>query len=284
MRYIVGVDGSAPADAAVRWAEARALRDEAGLELVHVVDDEAGLAGSSYRREAEQLGGRLLSAVAARTRRDVPDLDVSVRLLEGPVPWELAKLAGPDDVLVIGTHKTGYNNGRVLGTRGVQVAIAAHGPVAIIPATDARFRRDVVAGIDREETAAAIAEVGAREAAARGEELILVHAGPAAASGTLDDAPLVAALAHVRRHHPGLVVRARRSSRPPTAALLDIARTKALLVIGPGSTGLSRSPIGTVLHEVLVNANSAVLVAGPDRRPLAVAASETRLDGGADRN
>jgi hypothetical protein len=57
-------------------------------------------------------------------------------------------------------------------------------------------------------------------------------------------------------------VRARHSTRNPSAALLDSARSQALLVIGPGSTGVERSPIGTVVHEVLLNANAPVLVAG----------------------
>jgi nucleotide-binding universal stress UspA family protein len=54
------------------------------------------------------------------------------------------------------------------------------------------------------------------------------------------------------------------SGRPPAEALLDAARDKALLVLGPGSTGPVRSPIGSVTHDVLLNVNAPVLVA---RRP-----------------
>lgn len=260
MRYIVGVDGSAPADAALDWALRRVRRDTAALVVVHVVDAEAGRMGPDFRAEATDLGRRILAEATDRVRRDDPALEVESALLEGSAPWELTRFARPDDVLVVGTHKTGFSSGRVLGSLSVQIAAASTCTVAVIPATDVRFRRGVVAGIDREATARRIVDVAAREALARGEDLTLVHAGSTGAA--LDDAPLRAAVAHVRSAYPDLVVQARHSNRPPSVALLDAARSQALLVIGPGSTGVERSPIGSVVHEVLLNANAPVLVAG----------------------
>jgi nucleotide-binding universal stress UspA family protein len=49
MRYIVGIDGSAPSDAALAWASTRSRRDVAPLLLVHVVDAEAGRMGADFR-------------------------------------------------------------------------------------------------------------------------------------------------------------------------------------------------------------------------------------------
>jgi nucleotide-binding universal stress UspA family protein len=260
MRYIVGVDGSAPSDAALAWATTRARRDGISLVVVHVVDAEAGRMGPDFRAEATDLGRRLLEATQARLLGQDPALEVDSELLEGSAPWELTRFAGPDDVLVVGTHKTGFASGRVLGSLSVQIAAASTCTVAVIPATDVRFRRGVVAGIDREETARHIVDIAAHEAIARGEELTLVHAG--LAGSVLDDTPLRAAIEYVRSAHPDLPMQARRSSRAPSAALLDVARSQALLVIGPGSTGIERSPIGSVVHEVLLNANAPVLVAG----------------------
>ncbi len=262
MRYIVGIDGSAPSDAAVVWATTRARRDSAPLVIVHVVDAEAGLMGSEFRAEATDLGRRLLEATQSRLRAEMPMLDVQSELLEGSAPWELTRFARPDDVLVVGTHKTGFSSGRVLGSLSVQIAAASTCTVAVIPGTDVRFRRGVVAGIDREQTARHIAEIAARESVTRGDELTLLHAGHPGEGGVLDDGPLQTALAHVRATYPDLIVQARRSTRAPSAALLDASHSKALLVIGPGSTGVDRSPIGTVVHEVLLNANAPVLVAG----------------------
>jgi nucleotide-binding universal stress UspA family protein len=263
MRYIVGIDGSAPSESAVAWAMSRAQHDRAPLMVVHVVDAEAGRMGPDFRAEATDVGRELLKATRARLRGEEPTLSVDSKLLEGSAPWELTRFTHADDVLVVGTHKTGFSSGRVLGSLSVQIAAASRCTVAVIPATDVRFRRGVVAGIDREETAGHIVDVAAREATARNDELTLVHAGQSGA--VVDDAPLSAALAHARTTYPDLVVLARRSNRPPSAALLDAARSQALLVIGPGSTGIERSPIGSVIHEVLLNANAPVLVAGLPR-------------------
>jgi nucleotide-binding universal stress UspA family protein len=262
MRYIVGIDGSAPSEAALAWAIARAIRDSAPLVLVHVVDAEAGRMGADFRGEALKTGRSLLEDVRARVATERPLLAVEAELREGSAPWELTRFAAPDDVLVVGTHKTGFSSGRVLGSLSVQIAAASRCTVAVIPSTDVRFRRGVVAGIDREETALHIVDLAAREAAGRGDELNLLHAGRPHEGLVVDGDALEAALARARSAHPGLVVRSRRSPRSPSAALLDMARSKALLVIGPGSTGTERSPIGSVVHEVLLNANGPVLVAG----------------------
>lgn len=251
MRYVVGVDGSVPSESALRWAERRASHNGAALVLVHVADEGADHAVAC--RMVEQAESRVCAAH--------PGLAVSAEVRAGSVAWELACAAEPDDILVVGTHKTGFSSGRILGSLSVQVAATCTGTVAVIPSIDVRFRRGVVAGIDRVETAVPIAELAAREALDRGDELTLVHAGPGHA-GVVDDDALRAALAHLRDAHPHLTVRARRSTRPPSAALLDVARAEALLVIGRGTTDVARSPIGSVLHEVLLNANSPVLVAG----------------------
>lgn len=260
MRYIVGIDGSAPSDAALDWALRRSRRDDAPLVLVHVVDAEPGRMGTDFRAEATERGRQLLAATHARLGLD--GVVAETVMLEGSVPWELTRFARPDDVLVVGTHKTGFSSGRVLGSLSVQIAAASTCTVAVIPGTDVRFRRGVVAGIDREETAGHIADLAAREAADRGDELTLLRAVHPGEGGIHTDAALQIALARVRAGHPTLVVQARHSTRAPSAALLDSARSQALLVIGPGSTGVDRSPIGTVVHEILLNANAPVLVAG----------------------
>jgi nucleotide-binding universal stress UspA family protein len=266
VRYLVGVDGSAPSDAALTWAATRARRDGVALVVIHVVESDAGRRESGIALDPDDFGRRLLETARSRLRAEAPALEVHTELRHGSPSWSLTRLAHPDDVLVVGTHKTGFSSGRVLGSLSVQIAAASSCTVAVIPATDLRFRRGVVAGIDRDETARHIADLAAREAVARHEELTLVHAGrPADGSGVdgngVEDSPLRTALDHVRATYPQLTVLARRSNRPPSAALLDTARSKALLVIGPGSTD-ARSPIRTVVHEVLLNANAPVLVAG----------------------
>jgi nucleotide-binding universal stress UspA family protein len=268
--YVVAIDGSRPAAAAVRWAVERVKTDGAALMLVHVLDDEADA-------DATRAGERLLSDTADQVSTAEPALSIRTRLLTGSVPRALASFVDPRDTLVIGTGKTGFLHGRVLGSRSVQIAAAASCTVAVIPDLDLRFRRGVVAGVDRQDTAGAIARAAGAEAERRGEELLLVQAEPGA--GTRPTASLSSelaigeALARARDAFPDVIIRSRVAGRPAAEALLDGARDKALLVLGPGSPDPARSPIGSVLHDVLLNANSPVLISrAVDEQAGAVAA------------
>jgi nucleotide-binding universal stress UspA family protein len=253
--YLVAVDGSRPAEAAVRWAVARARVDREPLVLLHVLDDVG---------DASSAGAQLLDETAARVSAEHPELVVTTRLLTGSVPRALAAAAAPDDVLVIGTGKTGFLHGRVLGSRSVQIAMAAPCTVAVIPDVDLRFRRGVVAGVDRHGTAARIARSAAAEARSRGEELLFVQAAPdqetRPSSVSRGELAIGEAVARAHEASPELVIRSRVAARRPAEALLDSSRDKALLVLGPGSSESAGSPIGSVVHDVLLNANAPVLI------------------------
>jgi nucleotide-binding universal stress UspA family protein len=259
-RYVVGVDGSSPSKVAVRWATARALREGAAVVLAHVRDPEAGMMGEDFAREESHRSSELLSSLLGEL---IPTgVAVSTVLLEGPVPTALAEYVTTQDVVVIGTHKMGFLHGRVLGSRSVQVASTVPCSVAVVPDIDVRFRRAVVAGVDRVETAAAIAAAAAAEADSRDEELVILQAEVPQGSSQAK-LPLDVAMAAARDRFPRLTVRSRVSSRPASEALLDIARDKHLLVLGPGSAEPTRSPIGSVLHDVLLNVNAPVLIVRP---------------------
>lgn len=261
-RYLVGVDGSAPANAALEWAVRHARRDGSALELVHVVDPEAGMMGSDLLVEAERAGAEIVARAADRARELAPEVEVETRLLTGVPAWALAESASPHDTVVVGTGKTGYVAGRVLGSRSVQFALVARGSVAVVPEIDPRFREGVVAGIDRVETAALIGRRAALEALERNTLLTLVQAVPPqpAHSAARVEGPLAIAAQAARSAADGIEIRSRVSMRPPAEALLDASRGSALLVVGPGATGTTRSPLGSTLHAVLLNANAPVLV------------------------
>ncbi len=274
-RYVVGVDGSGPAEAALAWAVRHARRDGAPVLLVHVVDPQLRAHGILELDAAEAAGEALLADTARRARAALGGLDVETRLLLDVPVWALADEAGPDDILVVGTGKTGYVSGRVLGSRSVQFALAASGTVAVVPDADPRFREGVVAGVDRPETAALIGRRAAREAVDRGMRLTLVHAASAEAVTALrssPESPLAIATEAAREVEGLLEIRSRLSARAPAEALLDAARGSALLVLGPSA---ERSPLGTTLHAVLLNANSPVLVVRPAREPAALGAGSS---------
>ena len=259
-QIVVGVDGSGPSRAALGWALARAHDVGAPVLLAHVVDDEWGLAGPDVSAlDADQ--GRLMLDEALSVARDfMPSLELSSRLVHGSPAWELVGLATKDDLLVVGTHKTGYLNGRVLGTRSVVVASVAPCSVVVVPDATAHGRQGILVGVAAGGSSDAAVVAGALEARRLRQDLTLLHAVPAGA----DDgaAGLAAAAALAMATVPGLAVRSRLSRRRPAEALLDASRTAVMLVLGPSR----REPVnagflGSVTHEVLLNITTTVMVA-----------------------
>jgi nucleotide-binding universal stress UspA family protein len=245
-RYVVAVDDSRASQLAWEWARMRA--DAEGVECVAVTivggDDRAHASGSLSLHE-------------------VPHPAVRLR---GEVPEALAAFVEPDDVLVIGTGKTGFAHGRVFGFTGLRVVALAACTVVVIPEVDLRFRSGVVLGVDRIETAAASAAIAATEAARRGETVQVISPIPRGADERrpqdADDAAKIAE--HViRAGWPQLSVRMRARIGSTAAALLDAAQGASLLVIdaGPASADRANGVPGDVALGVLFNANAPILVA-----------------------
>lgn len=257
---IVGVDGSTPSRAALAWAIGRAADTSEPLTIIHVVDDEWGQVGAGYAHDESTAGAAIVAEAVRFARERMPASAITQVTAHGSPAWELAAAARPEDILVVGTHKTGHISGRVLGTRSVVVASLAQSSVAIIPDIAFRGRSGVVVGVADGDSWHDAVAAAAAEAARAGDDLMLVHAGPAGrdAERTL----LGAASAFALSVAPGIHLHTRVSRRTPADALLDASRAASLLVLG----GSRRDPdgagfIGSVTHEVLLNINAPVLVA-----------------------
>ncbi|MFS4506411.1 universal stress protein [Clavibacter sp. Sh2141] len=269
-RLLVGLDGSSASATALDWAVRRAMRTGAEVQLVGVVDDDAGAMGSGYAQQSEREHARLLSATAARVAAEHPGVAVTTRLVDGPVALALAGAARADDVVVVGSDKTGYARGRLYGVRSVQLAALVPGPLVVVPSADLRLRDGIVVALDGTATTAEFAEAGAEEASASGCRVSLVHAIPA--EGGPDarhrgDRVLHDALDAAHAVDPGLEVTRHLTSRRPAEAILNLSRDRALLVIGRSR----RTPppgIGGTLHEVLLNANVPVMILPGSSAPL----------------
>ncbi|HSP76688.1 MAG TPA: universal stress protein [Cryobacterium sp.] len=110
--YYIGCDGSDPSRAAIRWGLTRAEADGSPVVLVHVVDDEWGLLGPGYAREAERRADSLL-VQEINAAQSHAGLNIGALVLHGSPAWTLAAVPTSDDVLVVGTHKTGSLSGSV---------------------------------------------------------------------------------------------------------------------------------------------------------------------------
>lgn len=250
-RVVVGTDGSAPSEAALEWAAAYAARRDRELELVHVLDDEWGASGGEYARMRAHEAAVRLSDTADRL---APAGRVTTRLVHGSPIQELANAAEPGDLLVVGSHKTGYVRGRALGSLGVRLATLARSSVLVMPqAPFTTAARGVILGVGPRPSPAAL-EVAADEAEAAAEPLMLLSAAPEQDRVRATEA-LALAASTIAARRPGLTVTRKISGRRPADALLDASRGARLLVLGaPGDSG-------GVTHDVLLNAVSPVYIA-----------------------
>ncbi len=259
-RIVVGVDGSDPAIGALDWAADLAAATRATLAAVLVTDPLWSTSLDDPRRTLERLVRGVPPAV-----RDGIELEVR----SGDLAEELVA-AARGDLLVIGTHKTGFLRGRVLGSRTLRIASLALGEVAIVPHDPILARRGIVVGLESHHDPGGPVLAAARHAERLGEELVIVHAleGPpaylSAPSGSADVDPAqiaVASAAHlVAERHPGVPVRVRVSRRRPAEAFLDASRAARLLVVGATPDERSVAFAGGSVHDVILNVNAPLLV------------------------
>jgi nucleotide-binding universal stress UspA family protein len=267
-RYVVGIDGSAPSRAALEWALERSdTRKRRPLRLVHVLDDEAGLAGQDIQAEAEREGRRVLAERLEEARQVYPQLEVTSTVLHGSMPWELSHAAGTPDMLVLGTHRSGTSDGRVLGSRSVQVASITPATLAVIPDRHRNPSGPVVVGVGIREPAGPAVVWAAHEAAATGMPLLLVHGMGSTDLPSGAPHPELAAinLSEARRLaleiDPHVTVTTRLAPDGAAQALLAAAYEASMLVVGPSRTfGTGASPVGTVTQSVLLNTHCPVIV------------------------
>ncbi|MEO6309434.1 MAG: universal stress protein, partial [Leifsonia sp.] len=272
---IVGIDGSAPSRAAVRWSIERAAATGEDVVLVHVVDDEWGVVSYRLLDEVRVEAKALAAAEAANARSIDPRVNVTTILREGNPMSELIAAAESADLVVVGTHKTGFVRGRVFGSRSLQLAGGSPAPVAIIPEFSTRTRHGVVVGVNGTAASHAAIAFAADEAHRLGEELILVGAwaGPddtetneawrrltsVVKSGV--ESVLVDARAQIAPANDELRIRVREVNRPAAEALVDAAASATLLVIGSSRRPGAPTTLGPVAHDVLINLAAPTVVA-----------------------
>ncbi|WP_349898139.1 universal stress protein [Parafrigoribacterium soli] len=279
---LVGVDGTESGRAALRWATRYATSHGADIELLRVVDDEWTTISARMMSELDSDAEGLLEREADYARSLAPDIAVRTRVLHGDVIEELTAASTDARLVVVGTHKTGFINGRVFGSRSLRLASLAHAPVAVIPQGSPRTGRGVVAGVDGSPASQRAVRLATQEAELSTETLTLLRAyttpelpttdedlqsavikhGEAVAAATLADAVAVAGSTA-----PAADVKVRTVRRPAAEALVDAAATAALLVIGDsGADSAEDAMIGSVSHDVLMNLTAPTIVvhAGDD--------------------
>jgi nucleotide-binding universal stress UspA family protein len=144
-KIVVGVDGSAHAAAALRWAAEEAALRSATLEVVHAwsfvpvaTPADSGLVPMAWTDNVELLDVTRQAAqeAAAAQVAEVlgPDHGATVSVVEnGPAEALLAAAAGAD-LLVVGNRGRGNLAAALLGSTSAKVADQASCPVVVVRA------------------------------------------------------------------------------------------------------------------------------------------------------
>ncbi|WP_308468549.1 universal stress protein [Rathayibacter soli] len=276
---LVGVTGTEPSRAALRWSMKRAAAIGAEVTLCYVLDDGWATIGARMLSELREDASRLLEGEADYARSIAPEVVVHTQLLRGSLMKELAAASKSVDFVAVGTHKTGFVNGKVFGSRSLLLAAEAHAPVAVVPQGSPRDGRGVVVGVDDSAAGRAAIRFGANEAERAGETLTLIRADDLPDIPVRNDAMhrelrqhvesrastlLADAADRARSVSPTVEVRTRSVPRPAAAVLADAAAGAALLVIGSSRRDESgQSMVGSVSHDVLINLTGPTVVVHP---------------------
>jgi nucleotide-binding universal stress UspA family protein len=257
-RIVVGVDGTSASVAALRWAVNRASDRDAVLVLARVIDDDRGDdAGRERSVRAE------LAATRASVRESFPALTVESVVRTGNPTIELVRVAEGVDLLVVGTHKTGFVQGRVFGSRGIRLAGSASVPLAVVPEFATGQRAGIVVGVDDSAAGREAIRFAGDEARRGGDDLLMILGG--AGSVNPHELELTATALRIAEEAGADVgVRIRVLRRPAAKALIEVAQTARLLVIGSSRHHVDGdTALGPVAYDVLFNISTPTIVVHP---------------------
>jgi nucleotide-binding universal stress UspA family protein len=138
-RIVVGVDGSACSEAALRWAMAQARLVDARVEALGTWQYPAvfGLAYGSVQGEGEVLVS-ITQQVLDKTVAEVvgqggPHVEVVTRVVQGHPAEVLVEAARGAELLVVGSHGHSTVAGRLLGSVSQHCVQHAPCPVVVVP-------------------------------------------------------------------------------------------------------------------------------------------------------
>lgn len=270
---LVGIDGSARGKRALRWATARAERDNSPLKLLSVVDSRFIEGAGFDKDETVEAVERELALTADSVREEHPGLEVETEVEVGGIVDELVDEADESAIVVLGSHHGSKVGETIGGAKGLRVSVSAKVPTVVVPADwDAcDAGKGIVVGVGpHDESNNAAVSFAVREALASGEAIHLVSAWglpaflsrPAEAMGgglgpvgEQFEQRLVDYVDAIKAEYPQVEVTYAAVEGPsPTRVLLDQCDGRAMLVLGTRPLGmLGRALFGSVPHSVLQN-------------------------------
>ena len=277
---VVGVDGSAAGDVALKWAVEHATSRRRPLVIVHGAGDPRNSseflgtveAARVLRKAARRVTDKALSTV----RTLAPDLDVQVIVRLRDPRFALLELSDGASMLVVGTRGHGPVRALLLGSVSVAVATHSSCPVAVIRRTSAGpgvAVGHVVVGIDAGPLSSAALEFAFEMASTEHRDLDVVH-NWSTNDTFIDSTSYEQRVAHTDTHHhmliealsgyaekyPDVTVHRHLPDGAPAATLGAISQTAAAVVVGSRGRSGMKGLLGSVSRSVVERAQCTVIV------------------------
>ncbi|WIM92857.1 universal stress protein [Actinoplanes oblitus] len=275
---LVGTDGSAPAQAAVRWAAVEAQRRGTTLTVLCAYDP-AGAALPWRSRQDPATAAVLAEATVADARAALgalaPTVSVRTVVAPGQPAAVLLQHSGDAGLLVVGHRGRGGLTSLLLGSVGQRVSTHARCTTAVVRGRSFAIDGPVVVGVDSSPGGRAALRAALDAARLRHAPVLALHAYaealPPVASGlhpTLPTGPeelaksrmdeVVGLLAGGQADFPDVQVRSQVAAGSAAGLLVGASYHAQLMVVGNHGRG---SPLGSVGQQLLHHADCPVLIA-----------------------
>jgi nucleotide-binding universal stress UspA family protein len=277
---VVGVDDSASADVALRWAVQEAGIRLAAIELVHAYGPQVRTPLTSSSRE---LAERTMEGIVGRSRGLLDTVKWTTTLVPvfgAPHSKALSDAGDEADLVVVGSRGLGGFAALLLGSTSYRTVGHAPCPVAVVrgepEASAPGTLQRIVVGLDDSRIARRALRWALDEAELRDVPVTVVRAYADPSWGDLHTDPqLDEARVTMRAHafdsidraleivgHPPCIHIDRVAAvGSPASVLLDRVTANTLLVVGTrGHGAIGRALVGSVSHQCLHHSQAPVIV------------------------
>ncbi|MCI2418853.1 universal stress protein [Saccharopolyspora sp. K220] len=289
---VVGVDGSAVARNAARWAAREADRRRTALRIIYadvtaqpVVTEIPVLHWpKEHQVHIREQVGRWLASSADGAREQAPEVPLSTASIPGTPEKVLIAESETAGLLVVGDRGFGGFTELLAGAVAVKVAAHAHSSVAVVPDVGDPLTfpvtGPVVAGVDDPRSAEPVLAHAFAVAASWEAPLHVVHTWevigidlkwmrarlPEEEVAESEQRFVSEALAGWGERFPDVEVRRFVSRGSPTAELLAHAKEAQLVVVGArGRGGFPGLRLGSTSHKLIHHSSCPIIVVRDDQ-------------------